>query len=563
MDEEKNKFLDDIKINPNEVIKKQQEFFENTGSSYLNTYTDKNSFEATEYMCYLVAAIHMAYRRCYPELSVSIPFRTKSDHSFSQNIPKEYKRGIYSLVGNKNAESLKYLQENYDKSPTTKDIQALTVVLDHFRKDISLLMDTNNDRILSDGYVVHDYMASEEIQKLLAKKEKYRKFIIDSKNNDGDIDLFSEKQYLEKKRDLLEAIIDMSFPEFTEERIPSFQDELETTRIKISEGNFASSITKVQGEDLKSLFDDLASRLDNMLQYSILEETLPTVLNHPFLKNSLEVTFNFSKYSKKPNGFAAYYFILNTPYGEVELLAESDWGYYNSKRGSAFHSGKDGKSFDPTCFFEYVNPENETMPLDKFLEAVDKPERILENPKLANIYKEKLSHIKIKDRINVMEAPIGLIRQFYPDYDPAVHDKDPETMIKKLIDEGKIPKEYGDMSVDTNEYLYDTAISYSPALFRCVSGSGFSLNAAIQHQDIVDEFTEVLRKKDSMTLLGNLLLERLTELLKTTKKDEMHNVRKNDFLSRLPKQITYTQLMEYGERLKHKNLEDNESELEH
>ena len=563
MNIERSDFLNDIKFDPNEVIKMQQGFLENVGKSYLDIYKDKNAFDATEYMCYLAAAIHMAYRRCYPELSVSIPFRTKSDNSYSHNIPKEFKKGIYGLAGNKNAESLEYLQENYDKTPTIKDIQALTVVLDHFRKDISLLIDKRDDKILSDGYVVHDYMSSEEVQKLLAKKEKYRKFIIDSKNNDGDIELFSEKQYLEKKLELLEAIIDISFPEFTEERIPSFQDELATTKIKLEEGNFASSITSVQEEDLKSLFSDLASRLDNMLEYAILDETLPTVLNHPFLKDSLGVTFEFSKYRKKPNGFAAYYYILHTPYDKIELLAESDWGYYNSKRGSAFHSGEPGKSFDPTSFFEYVNPENETMPLDKFLEAVDKPERVLETPKLANIYKEKLSHIKIKDKINVMDAPIGLIRQFYPDYDPEIYDEDPDVMVKKLIDEGKISEEYANTEVDTNEYLYNTAISYSPALFRAVSGSGFSLNAAIQHQDIVDEFTEVLRKKDSMTLLGNLLLERLSTILETTKKDDEHNVRKNEFLSKLPKQITYTQLIEYGERLKDKKLESTESELEY
>ena len=201
--------------------------------------------------------------------------------------------------------------------------------------------------------------------------------------------------------------------------------------------------------------------------------------------------------------------------------------------------------------------------LNKFLEAVDKPERVLETPKLANIYKEKLSHIKIKDKINVMDAPIGLIRQFYPDYDPEIYDKDPDVMIKELITEGKISEEYANTYVDTNEYLYNTALSYSPALFRAVSGSGFSLNAAIQHQDIVDEFTEVLRKKDSMTLLGNLLLERLSTILETTKKDDEHNVRKNEFLSKLPKQITYTQLIEYGERLKDKKLESTESELEY
>ncbi len=48
-----------------------------------------------------------------------------------------------------------------------------------------------------------------------------------------------------------------------------------------------------------------------------------------------------------------------------------------------------------------------------------------------------------------MDAPIGLIRQFYPDYDPEIYDEDPDVMVKKLIDEGKISEEYANTDVDT------------------------------------------------------------------------------------------------------------------
>ena len=79
---------------------------------------------------------------------------------------------------------------------------------------------------------------------------------------------------------------------------------------------------------------------------------------------------------------------------------------------------------------------------------------------------------------------------------------------------------WGDKPADADDYLYSSAISYSACLNTCSSGHGFSANAAIHHQDIDDEFTEVLRKRDAVTCLGSILLERLRTILRTTKKDE-------------------------------------------
>ena len=110
--------------------------------------------------------------------------------------------------------------------------------------------------------------------------------------------------------------------------------------------------------------------------------------------------------------------------------------------------------------------------------------------------------------------------------------------------------------------MYSSAISYSACLNTCSSGHGFSANAAIHHQDIDDEFTEVLRKRDAVTCLGSLLLERLRTILRTTKKDDYYNVRKNNSIANLPKLITKNEIKEYGRALSNRTNPEQSEQLE-
>ena len=99
---DKHSFLNSLKVTeqkglPKSPIQEQQKFLHDTVSSYLDIYQDKNSIDAKKYMCYLAAAIYLTYRKMYPNLVIRIPFRTKSDISYSKNIQKEFeKRRRYS-----------------------------------------------------------------------------------------------------------------------------------------------------------------------------------------------------------------------------------------------------------------------------------------------------------------------------------------------------------------------------------------------------------------------------------------------------------------------------------
>ena len=47
----------------------------------LDEYGKNNSYENREFLCYLTSAIYLTYKKLYPQLSIYIPFRTKSDMS--------------------------------------------------------------------------------------------------------------------------------------------------------------------------------------------------------------------------------------------------------------------------------------------------------------------------------------------------------------------------------------------------------------------------------------------------------------------------------------------------
>ena len=359
--EEKDNFLKSLQVSSKNVdksqqknvskteIEKQTEFLYDTMFSLMDSYLDKNSQDAREYLCYLTAAIYITYREKYEDLVTRIPFRTKGDLSYMRNIQKETINNIQTFIPPKKNKhiDLKYLKKKFDTFPILKDIQGMTVVLDSFRKDITL--PRNNSMFKAP--LIHE---------LIQKKILYTNRIRDIEPQVSDF--ISEKKYLLIKEELLKAIIDMDYPEFTEETFPSYAEELQSTQTRLKNGealrNFSTSITNIQKLELENLLGDLEYRLDDRLQYEILRETLPDILKSPLIKDVLNVTFKVSKDCKKPNGFAAQYFVLHTPFGDMELQAQSKQRFYEAKRGSAFHSGMPGKSVNIKDFFEYVNPEN-------------------------------------------------------------------------------------------------------------------------------------------------------------------------------------------------------------
>lgn len=564
MDNNSNSFINSLKVSqeqgiPISPIQEQQKALHEITNSYLDTYEEKNSLNAKKYMCYLTAAIYITYKKMYPNLVIRIPFRTKSDTSYQKNIQKEFPNSLDTLIEQleKNNESLtlETLEKYFPTEPTTKDIQAATIILDHFKEPILLTYQEGEYDNPLPNAKNNDIDLKESITDLVNKDMKYTNLLIKA-NSIYSTEFLSEFAFLMLKKQILEGIIDLNYHGFDGEKYPSYQEDLKSVEEKIANGviqqNFAASITNLQKYELKHLISNMQYLLEDKLQFNILNNTISNVLNQPIVKDTLQATYDYSKTSKKPNGFAAIYYTLHTPYGDIELFLQSNERYYQSKKGSAFHSGMSGKSLDIKDFFEYVNPENETEDLNYFLDSIDLPVSVLDdtkNQKLAESINQKLSRIKIKDSIDVkLSVPTSVT------FDSTTTKKDPESLKKKQIADEKI-KNAPIVSINTNEYLYLVATSRSACLNTCSSGHSFSINAAIHHQDIDDEFAEVLRRRDSMTCLGNILLKRLRIILKTSKADDKTNINKINSISSLPKLISPEEIYEYGEELE--NLIEN------
>lgn len=564
MDNNSNSFINSLKVSqeqgiPISPIQEQQKALHEITNSYLDTYEEKNSLNAKKYMCYLTAAIYITYKKMYPNLVIRIPFRTKSDTSYQKNIQKEFPNSLDTLIEQleKNNESLtlETLEKYFPTEPTTKDIQAATIILDHFKEPILLTYQEGEYDNPLPNVKNNDIDLKESITDLVNKDMKYTNLLIKA-NSIYSTEFLSEFAFLMLKKQILEGIIDLNYHGFDGEKYPSYQEDLKSVEEKIANGviqqNFAASITNLQKYELKHLISNMQYLLEDKLQFNILNNTISNVLNQPIVKNTLQATYDYSKTSKKSNGFAAIYYTLHTPYGDIELFLQSNERYYQSKKGSAFHSGMSGKSLDIKDFFEYVNPENETEDLNYFLDSIDLPVSVLDdtkNQKLAESINQKLSRIKIKDSIDVkLSVPTSVT------FDSTTTKKDPESLKKKQIADEKI-KNAPTVSINTNEYLYLVATSRSACLNTCSSGHSFSINAAIHHQDIDDEFAEVLRRRDSMTCLGNILLKRLRIILKTSKADDKTNINKINSISSLPKLISPEEIYEYGEELE--NLIEN------
>ena len=152
--------------------------------------------------------------------------------------------------------------------------------------------------------------------------------------------------------------------------------------------------------------------------------------------------------------------------------------------------------------------------------------------------REYMKHIKLGDTYTYV--PDSSIT--YTD-DTGVHSK--------LSD---IQQNSTEMSFD--DYLLTLAKSHSPYMSVCDSAhTSFSEMASLRPKDLVDEFSEVLRKRDSLTCLRHLLVERLDHILKTKPDPEYEENRK--IAESLPKEISRIDIVKYSEHLKEFLAEQN------
>lgn len=556
-------FKETIKVNKS----LQQQFMENTIMKKLDTYLVQNDFDAREYFSYLTCAIYLVYKKLYPNLAIYIPFRIKSDNSAMKNIYKEVLKTLYSIDFENltEEEELDVLKKYFTLDDLSKDFMASTVVLDHIK-------DYRKNDV--------EYM-SPEIKILQNQEKKYKKVIEDTEEK---LEYFlDEEEFFNLKIQLLENLVEATYPEFTNEREISFKTELEISKKIQSEkketGNFSTSISTEQLNSLNNLLAELRSRKSDKLEMEILKETFPNVLEDPLLKKALHVSYKYEKSPLKPNGFYAIYFNINTPFGNIEFQLQSNKRYYEAKKGSAFHSGLKGKNVNIHSFFELVDPNDEhnldfylkaidSFPADKIMSKYELPIFETEREKILFLrtdagkqylnsekIKEYMKHIKIKDTMSY-EPDITIKQKNNSNKTISITPKnaisgqfannESETQVQSTI-----------KNINTDEYLLSLALSLSPYMNVCHSAHTLFSSANTQAKNVEDEFSEILRKKDSLSALGNMLVERLKNILKSTDNPVYKKV--IETTNKLPSDVSRADIIDYSKKLEEK-LKDKDDD---
>ena len=558
------------------TIKVEQENLNKKFNSLLDTYKKNNSYENREFLCYLSAAIFLIYREKYPQLSKYILFRTKSDMSFIRNVQKEFIK--YMTDGKEN--------EDFNMDSIEKDLSGIRLVLNNINFS---LPETDESRELFNDPKI------KELQKQYRENLDFADKVDDYIN----ASVYSGKEYYKLKIELLKRIIDITPPAFTKETFPNPSLLYETAKTEynyyLENDNFPTTITSYEKEELKDLLNKLRSKVGNNLHFEILHQT--TFKIEPGKEeNGGEV--------QKENGFQSIYYTLFTPFGKIELQSQSNRAYYLSTKGNAYHSGIPGKTFPVRDFFELVDP-NDDQPLKYYLDTLDsisadtmvgeselptfetekdKQDYLSTTPhgiayQNSQDYRKMLTHIKIKDKMQVL-----------PSYLPnSVYDFDKNQPIqprykmninnKKLQDAiNAEPQEVKLSTIDSNLYLLSTALSVSPYMNVASSGHSSFTTVAIHNKKVIGEFSETIRNKDTNTLLRDVLIRRLEDIIESPTK-YFSNIEDSldiqlylkiiqdheEIANKLPKDISKKNIVHYGnklEQLRNKS-NDNSNDIQH
>lgn len=563
-------FKENIRCNiTNEQEKLSTEMF-----TLLDEYEKNNSFENREFLCYLTAAIFLVYKEKYPQIAKYLLFRTKSDMSFMKNIQKEFIKFITSDTHS----------NQFDISAVDKDISGIKFVLDNINYSLPATAESR------------ELFGLPDIKKL-RKQSKDNLDFIDTVEEFISSPIHNSREFYQFQLELLQRIIEVTPKKFKDERFPnrSYEELYEQSQKKynyyIENDNFPTSLSERDIGYLEVLLNDLRSKVDNNLHFEILNRTLPIVLDDPLIKNTLLTTFKLEKsneQSQKANGFEAIYYTLNTPFGKVEFQAQSNRAYFNATKGSAYHSGIPGKSINVKHFFELVD-KNDEHTLDYYLDTLDSisadsiihenelPQFESEQEKKAyletshgkdyinsKLYIDMMKHIKIKDTIDILPPylPNSVYDKAEINYKtPRSNWKINEKKLNELIESGEIKLS----TVDTNMYFLALALSISPYMNVASSGHSSFTTVGNHNKKIVGEFSEAIRKKDSNTLLRDILVRRLENILENPEKyfdlkDDSQSAYVTRYLdlakqheeiaSRLPKDIPRKNIIHYGNRLR-------------
>lgn len=458
-------FFENLKVNLSSEITEQQKELQDKLTQVIDTYIDYTTDENKKRLDYTVAGLYFALREILPpSVKFRIDYRTKASRSEQKST------------------ELEILDSSIDR--ITKDIFAMKIIVTSI--DGRLDLDTNNPE--------YSKLISLENTKFdnIDFIEETRDWILSTSAET----LKTEEMYYEKKCEILERLISATYEnELMSDSEISYAERLERVSKAYSDkqkaDNLSFSISKEQSNSLIELLDDLEARLNDKLERTILQLFVPKALNLNLMSNLLQVGHTYEKESCKSNGYVADYYILNLGniLKNVELQLQSNFRYLCGVSGNAYHNGMSGKSINIFSLFELVDENDSPYPLEHYLRILSQTsirkytDEIIKgsNSTLMQQVTDAYKHIKIKDKIQISHNP---------DFEENLKD------------------------YDMNEYLLGFAQYTSADMSTCRSAHNFDTpTVSIEKKDLSDSFAEVLRKRDGISCLAQLLVDRVKSMI--------------------------------------------------
>ena len=402
----------------------------------------------------------------------------------------------------------------------------------------SIVLTDVNDSIYFEG-------STEEEKNLinLRKEKEHRKSkLYKIQNFLRDNPFISEELYFQIYIELLEEFQKTTYPECYEERLnpqdansltyyEAIEKALKNYWNKVSSESFSTLASPDEMKDLTTIIKQLKLRNDDKFQNAMLDVIIPKILSSSLLQPhissnekdalpNLNISWEKIKDSKKPNGFCAKYYKVSLPVGpkgkkiDIELQALTKMRYDDSKGGNSDHNKQKGKRpsiEELKMFFELSNPNENPEHLDTYLETLD------------SYVFNTIEGLKSKSELSKAEQ-LALQR--------VEHARNSIKMRESFPRNGE-NKNKTDIPLKT--VLIHFAEYWSPKM-RVTSSAHqlFERGAKVTANNLIETFSDVLRKQNDLTCLSQILIDKLSEYVQNTnlsqtytEKDIRNFVRKN------------------------------------
>ena len=504
-------------------------FVKNISEYLIDDYAIHNENISQEYIKNFNASLYESARKEAPECTLFIPDRTKSLRSEQHNMEKEYKAFLKSLIPSNPTIGISSsdVKEQFNVEKIDNDFTGSTIVL----TDV-------NDSIYFEGSTEEE----KNLINLRKEKENRKAKLYKIQNYLRDNPFISEELYFQIYIDLLEEFQKTTYPECYEERLDpqdansltyneAIEKALKNYWNKVSSESFSTLASPDEMDDLSTIIEQLKLRNDDKFQNAMLDVIIPKILSSSLLQPhissnekealpNLDISWEKTKDSKKPNGFCAKYYKVSLPVGpkgkkiDIELQALTKMRYDDSKGGNSDHNKQKGKRpsiEELKMFFELSNPNENPEHLDTYLETLD------------SYVFNTIEGLKSKSELSKAEQ-LALQR--------VEHARNSIKMRESFPRNGE-NKNKTDIPLKT--VLIHFAEYWSPKM-RVTSSAHqlFERGAKVTANNLIETFSDVLRKQNDLTCLSQILIDKLSEYVQNTnlsqtytEKDIRNFVRKN------------------------------------